>query len=232
MAQLTLVPTPIGNLQDITLRALDTLKAVDLILAEDTRTSGVLLRHYEISKPLRSLHKFNEYKTAASLAQEIMREDWHAALISDAGTPGINDPGEWLVKECIEQGVTVDCLPGATAFVPALVASGLSCERFCYEGFLPVKKGRKTRIEALANEERTIVLYESPHRIVRTLQEVGDVFGTDRGAVIARELSKKFEEYHRGTLASLLEHFSTTEPKGEFVLIIEGKAKEKKQKKV
>lgn len=230
MAQLTIVPTPIGNLKDITLRALETLREVDLVLAEDTRTSGILLRHFEISKPMEALHKFNEYKQSAGIAERIRKQDLSVALISDAGTPGINDPGSQLLQECLAQGISVECLPGPTAFVPALVASGLSTERFCYEGFLPVKKGRQTLLTALAQEERTIILYEAPHRLLRTLTDLIEYMGAERPAVACRELTKKFEEYVRGSLADLVAHFTQTPPKGEFVLIIQGKPREKKKK--
>ena len=229
MALLSIVPTPIGNLQDITFRAVEVLRAADLILAEDTRTSSVLLKHYAISKPMRSLHKFNEYAVAREVARRIREEDQNAALISDAGTPGINDPGYLLVQACVEEEVPVTCLPGPTAFVPALVASGLPTERFCYEGFLPVKKGRKTRLEELAQETRTVILYEAPHRLLKTLQELREHLGVRRASV-SREISKKFEETLRGSLDYLIEHFTQTPPKGEFVIVVQGKTKEKKSK--
>lgn len=219
MAKLTLVPTPIGNLEDITLRALNTLRRVQLILAEDTRTTGILLHHFEIKCPLQSYHMHNEHKSLEQILQRIEAlED--VALVSDAGTPAISDPGFLLVRECLRRGIEVECLPGATAFVPALVASGLPTDRFVFEGFLPQKKGRQTRINALASEERTIVLYESPHRVVKTLTQFAEQRGGDCPAVAARELSKLHEEIRRGTLAELLEHFAHTPPRGEFVLLI------------
>lgn len=221
MAQLTVVPTPIGNLGDITLRGLEALREADLILAEDTRTSSVLLRHYEIAKPMESHHKFNEYKTSERLAQRIA-EGTSVALISDAGTPGINDPGAMLIRACIDAGVTVTCLPGATAFVPALVASGLDTTRFCYEGFLPVKKGRQTLLTALATETRTVIIYESPYRVCRTLADLITYFGAERQAATCRELSKLHEEVRRGTLQELSEHFAETAPRGEFVIVVAG----------
>ncbi len=213
MAKLTLVPTPIGNLEDITLRALNTLRRVQLILAEDTRTTGILLHHFEIKCPLQSYHMHNEHKSLEQILQRIETlED--VALVSDAGTPAISDPGFLLVRECLRRGFEVECLPGATAFVPALVASGLPTDRFVFEGFLPQKKGRQTRINALASEERTIVLYESPHRVVKTLTQLAEQRGGDCPAVAARELSKLHEEIRRGTLAELLEHFAHTPPEG------------------
>lgn len=230
MARLTIVPTPIGNLQDITLRALSVLQSVDLVLAEDTRTSSVLMKHFEIEKPMESLHKFNEYKNCEHLIERISKRDLWVALISDAGTPGINDPGTLLVRECITEGISVECLPGPTAFVPAIVASGLSTERFCYEGFLPVKKGRQTRLAELTKEERTIIVYESPHRILRTLKDLISVMGEERKAAVCREISKKFEEYIRGSLKKLLKHFEEHSPKGEFVLVIEGATFKRKTK--
>ncbi len=219
MAKLTLVPTPIGNLEDITLRALSTLKRVRLILAEDTRTSSHLLQHYGIKCPLLSHHMHNEHKTLESIIQRIESEE-DVALISDAGTPAISDPGFLLVRECVRRGIEVECLPGATAFVPALVASGLPADRFVFEGFLPQKKGRQTRINALATEERTVILYESPYRVVKTLTQFAEVKGEDCPAAAARELSKLHEEVVRGTLAELITHFEQTPPRGEFVLLI------------
>lgn len=221
MAKLFIVPTPVGNLEDITLRAINVLKEVDLILAEDTRTSSVLLKHYDIHTPLRSHHKFNEHQQVASVVQQIMG-GMDIALISDAGTPGISDPGFLLSRECAKAGITVETLPGATAFVPALVDSGLPCDRFCFEGFLPQKKGRMSRLQALKDEERTIVFYESPYRIVKLIEQIIEVMGEDREMSVTREISKIHEETVRGTAAELLQHFKTTEPKGEFVLILKG----------
>jgi len=229
MSKLYLVPTPIGNLEDITLRAINVLKSVDLILAEDTRTSGFLLKHYEISKPLMSHHKFNEHKTSENIVKRILAGET-IALISDAGTPGISDPGFFLVKHCAEQGIEVECLPGATAFVPALVNSGLPCDRFCFEGFLPQKKGRQTKLNELAEETRTMIFYESPHRLVKTLQQLAEVMGENRKASVSRELTKLHEENARGTLTELANHFNSKTVKGEIVLIVEGKVFEKKKK--
>lgn len=218
---LYIVPTPVGNLEDITLRALRILKEVDLILAEDTRTSSVLLHHYDIHTPLRSHHKFNEHETSDRVADEIAAGK-NVALISDAGTPGISDPGFMLVRACVERGVEVQCLPGATAFVPALIDSGLPCDRFYFEGFLPQKKGRQTRYKALAEQTHTMVIYESPFRLVKTLTELAQYLGPDRRASVSREISKVHEDTQRGTLVELVEHFTTTPPKGEIVLIVEG----------
>lgn len=220
-AMLYLVPTPVGNLEDITLRALRVLKSVDLVLAEDTRTSGVLLKHYDISVPLVSHHKFNEHQTAETFAARLEAGE-QMALISDAGTPAISDPGFLLVRAAIARGVEVQCLPGATAFVPALVASGLPCDRFCFEGFLPQKKGRNSKLESLVNETRTLIFYESPHRVVRTLAQFIDVFGAERRCSACREISKVHEQSVRGTLAEVLAHFEREEPRGEFVLVVEG----------
>nr|WP_320117173.1 16S rRNA (cytidine(1402)-2'-O)-methyltransferase [uncultured Marinifilum sp.] len=229
MSKLYLVPTPIGNLEDITIRAINILKSVDLILAEDTRTSGFLLKHYEISKPLLSHHKFNEHKTSENIVNRILAGET-IALISDAGTPGISDPGFFLVKHCAEKNIEVECLPGATAFVPALVNSGLPCDRFCFEGFLPQKKGRQTKLNELAEQTHTMIFYESPHRLVKTLQQFAGVMGTERKASVSRELTKLHEENARGTLAELIEHFSSKTVKGEIVIIVEGKSIEKKKK--
>jgi 16S rRNA (cytidine1402-2'-O)-methyltransferase len=219
---LYLVPTPIGNLQDITLRALEILKSVDTILAEDTRTSGFLLKHYEISKPLQSFHIFNEHKTLAGLiarmqAGEIM------ALISDAGTPGISDPGFLLVRETLKEGLKIDCLPGATALIPALVKSGFPTDRFAFEGFLPHKKGRQTMLKKLSEEDRTLVLYESPHRLVKTLEQLVEFFGPDRMVSVSRELTKLHEETKTGIVTEVLEHFKKKDVKGEIVIVIDGK---------
>ncbi|MDR3184546.1 MAG: 16S rRNA (cytidine(1402)-2'-O)-methyltransferase [Prevotellaceae bacterium] len=222
MAKLFIVPTPIGNLEDITLRALRILKEADLVLAEDTRTSSVLFKKYDITTRLLSHHKFNEHRTVAELAGRIAAGS-NIALISDAGTPGISDPGFLLVRTCISQGVDVECLPGASALIPALVNSGLPCDRFCFEGFLPQKKGRQTRLTELGEEERTMVFYESPFRLVKTLTQLAQVLGPERRACVSRELSKLHEENRRGTLAGLIIHYTHTEPKGEIVIAVAGK---------
>jgi len=219
---LYLVPTPVGNLEDITLRALRILREADLILCEDTRTSGILLSHFDIKNHLMSHHKFNEHQTVAPLVRRL-QEGATVALITDAGTPGISDPGFLLVRESVRAGVDVQCLPGATAFVPALVTSGLPCDKFCFEGFLPQKKGRQTRLGELASEERTMVFYESPYRLVRTLTQFAETFGPERPACVCREISKLHEETVRGTLAEVLAHFSATEPKGEIVIVVGGR---------
>lgn len=219
MAKLIIVPTPIGNLEDITLRALKTLQQVRLILAEDTRTSAKLLQHYDIKVPLQSYHMHNEHKMLERICERIEAEG-EVALVSDAGTPAISDPGFLLVRECLRRGIEVECLPGATAFVPALVCSGLPADRFVFEGFLPHKKGRQTRLNALKDEERTIVLYESPYRVVKTLSQFAELRGLDCPAVAARELSKLHEEFVRGTLGELIQHFEQNNPRGEFVLLI------------
>ena len=224
MAELTLVPTPIGNLKDITFRAIEVLKQVDFVLAEDTRTSRVLLNHYEISTPLKSFHMHNEHKMVSRFVDDL-KAGKNIALVSDAGTPGISDPGFLLVREAVKEGIDVEVLPGATAFVPALVASGLPCEKFVFEGFLPVKKGRQTRLAFLAEESRTMIFYESPHKLLRTLEDLGEYFGHDRQASFSREISKKFEETRRGTLHELVEYVDEKKPKGEFVIIVSGKAK-------
>jgi len=221
---LYLVPTPVGNLEDITLRALRVLKEVSLVLAEDTRTSSVLLKHYDIHTPLKSHHKFNEHETAAAMADLALSQD--IALISDAGTPGISDPGFMLVRACVERGVEVQCLPGATAFVPALVDSGLPCDRFYFEGFLPQKKGRQTRLKILAEQDHTMIIYESPFRLEKTLEQLAEYLGKDRQASVSREISKKFEDTQRGTLSELIEHFKQTPAKGEIVIIVAGKEDE------
>ena len=221
MGMLYVVPTPVGNLEDITERALKVLKSVDTVLAEDTRTSGMLLKHYGISAKLCAHHKFNEHQTAEAFSSRMAGGE-NMALVTDAGTPGISDPGYLLVRACADKEVEVQCLPGATAFVPALVDSGLPCERFTFEGFLPQKKGRATRIAALAEEERTMVFYESPYRVVKTLQQFAEVFGKERRASVTREISKIHEETTRGTLEELSLHFTETEPKGEFVIVVEG----------
>ena len=223
-----MIPTPVGNLEDITLRAIRILKEVDLILAEDTRTSGILLKHYDIKKPLLSHHKFNEHETVARISERILSGE-SIALISDAGTPAISDPGFMLVRQCVNSGIDVECLPGATAFVPALVISALPCDRFCFEGFLPQKKGRATKIASLKDESRTMIFYESPYRVVKTLSQFAETFGPDRPAAVCREISKIHEECVRGTLAELIEHFTTHEPKGEIVMLVGGT--EEKEKK-
>ena len=220
--KLYVVPTPIGNLEDITLRAIRVLKESDLILAEDTRTSAFLLKHFEIKTPMQSHHKFNEHKTVDSIVQRIMSGQM-VALISDAGTPAISDPGFLVVRECIENGIEVECLPGATAFVPALVASGLPNDRFCFEGFLPQKKGRQTKINNLVGETRTMVFYESPFRLVKILTQLSEVLGLERKAAVSREISKIYEETKRGTLSELIEYFTLHQPKGEIVVIVAGK---------
>ncbi|MCT4624123.1 MAG: 16S rRNA (cytidine(1402)-2'-O)-methyltransferase [Schleiferiaceae bacterium] len=223
---LYLVPTPVGNLQDITLRALEVLKSVNLILAEDTRTSGKLLKHFEIETPMLSHHMHNEHKMVEQLAKRMAAGE-SFALISDAGTPAISDPGFLLVRECIAQNVRVECLPGATAFVPALVASGLPNDKFVFEGFLPVKKGRQTRLTFLAEETRTMVFYESPHKLLKTLRDFITFFGEERLLSVSREISKKFEEHIRGSAIEVLEHFKIKAPKGEFVLVVQGKNSKK-----
>lgn len=219
---LFIVPTPIGNLADITLRALDTLKAVSTILAEDTRKSGILLKHYQISKPLQSFHIFNEHQTQTGLIKR-MQDGEVFALVSDAGTPGISDPGFLLIREALKVGLKVECLPGATAFVPALVKSGFPTDRFVFEGFLPHKKGRQTLMKRLAEEDRTVILYESPHRLVKALQQMTEFFGASRQVSVSRELTKVFEETVTGTVEEVLHHFQQKEVKGEIVIIIDGK---------
>jgi 16S rRNA (cytidine1402-2'-O)-methyltransferase len=219
--KLYIVPTPIGNLEDITLRAIRTLKEVDIILAEDTRTSGNLLRHLGIEKRLFAHHQHNEHKTVSMIAERIANGE-KIALVTDAGTPGISDPGFLLIRECVAQGIEVECLPGPTAFVPALVVSGLPCDTFCFEGFLPQKKGRQTKIKSLVKEERTMVFYESPHRLVKALEQFAEYFGEDRRASVSRELTKMFEENKRGSLKELAEYFKTKIVKGEIVIVIQG----------
>lgn len=221
MSKLYVVPTPVGNLEDITLRALRILKEVDLILAEDTRTTGILLKHFEIKKPMLSHHKFNEHQTVESVVSRIKSGE-NIALVSDAGTPGISDPGFLVVRECVRNGVEVQCLPGPTAFVPAIVSSGLPNERFCFEGFLPQKKGRMTRLNSLASETRTMIFYESPYRLVKTLTQFSETFGEERQVAVCREISKIHEECVRGTIKEVIEHFTQTEPKGEIVIILQG----------
>jgi 16S rRNA (cytidine1402-2'-O)-methyltransferase len=225
MAKLLLVPTPIGNLKDITFRAIEALRDAELILAEDTRQASKLLNHYDIHTPLQSHHMFNEHRSVEAVCKRIL-SGTSIALISDAGTPGISDPGFLLVRTCIENGIEVETLPGPTAFVPALVNSGLPCDRFCFEGFLPQKKGRQKKLEALREESRTMIFYESPFRLVRALAEMAGVFGTSRNACVSRELSKVYEENRRGSLAELAEHYRSAPPKGEIVIIVAGKGKE------
>ena len=222
MGTLYLVPTPVGNMEDMTMRAVRILKEADLVLAEDTRTSGILLKHFDIKNRLMSHHKFNEHGTSAGIVERL-KAGATIALISDAGTPGISDPGFLLAREAIAAGVEVTALPGATAFVPALVSSGLPCDRFTFEGFLPQKKGRKTRLESLRDEKRTMVFYESPYRLVKTLEQFGEVFGEDRQVSVCREISKVHEESVRGPLAEVVAHFKQTPPKGEIVIVVGGK---------
>lgn len=219
-----LIPTPVGNLEDITLRALRLLKEVDLVLAEDTRTTGFLFKHFDIKTPMLSHHKFNEHKTVEVLAERIASGE-EVALVSDAGTPGISDPGFLLVRTCVNAGIEVECLPGATAFVPALIDSGFPCDRFCFEGFLPQKKGRQTRINALREEERTMIFYESPFRLVKTLTQFAEIFGEERLASVSREISKLHEQTVRGTLTYLITFFEQTPPKGEIVIVLSGNGK-------
>ena len=221
MSKLYLIPTPIGNLEDITLRALRLLKEVDIVLAEDTRTTKKLFLHYEISTHLAAFHMHNEHKVLDKWISRLKKGE-SIALVSDAGTPAISDPGFLLVRECIKEGIEVDCLPGATAFVPALVNSGLPSEKFIFEGFLPVKKGRQTRLKLLTEEERTMIFYESPHRIVKTLTQFCEYFGEKRSVSISREISKMFEETKRGTMLEVLQYFEKKNPKGEFVIIVSG----------
>ena len=222
MGKLYVVPTPVGNMEDMTFRAIRVLKEADLILAEDTRTSGILLKHYEIKHAMQSHHKFNEHQTVESIVNRI-KGGQTVALISDAGTPGISDPGFLVVRECVRNGIEVQCLPGATAFVPALVSSGLPDERFCFEGFLPQKKGRMTRLNALKEETRTMIFYESPYRLLKTLTQFAEIFGADRPVSVCREISKIHEESVRGTLQEVITHFTETEPRGEIVIILGGK---------
>ena len=222
MGILYIVPTPVGNMEDMTFRAVRILKEVDLVLAEDTRTSGILLKHYEIRNQLMSHHKFNEHGTSAGIVSRLQAGE-NVALISDAGTPGISDPGFFLVREAVRAGIEAQCLPGATAFVPALVSSGLPCDRFAFEGFLPQKKGRQTKLQSLIDEERTMIFYESPYRLVKTLQQFAEVMGPDRQVSVCREISKVHEESVRGTLQEVIAHFTEHEPRGEFVIVLAGK---------
>ena len=230
MSKLYIVPTPIGNLDDITLRAIKTLKEADYILAEDTRTTSFLLKHLGIEKKLYSHHTFNEHATAASVAEAI-GEGRTVALVSDAGTPGISDPGFLLVRTCVEAGIEVETLPGATALIPALVQSGFPCDRFCFEGFLPQKKGRTKRLQELSTESRSIIFYESPFRVVKCLEQLAEVFGAERKVSVSRELTKKFEQTVRGTISEVLDHFREHEPKGEFVIVVAGCPKPEKEGK-
>lgn len=230
MGTLYIVPTPVGNLEDMTYRAVRILREADMVLCEDTRTSSVLLKHFEIQNRLVAHHKFNEHGTSAGLVERL-KGGAVLALISDAGTPGISDPGFLLAREAIAAGVTVQTLPGATAFVPALVSSGLPCDRFCFEGFLPQKKGRHTMLESLKAEERTMVFYESPYRVLKTLEQFAEVFGADRNVSCCREISKVYEESVRGTLEEVIAHFKETEPKGEFVIVLAGAPKVKARKR-
>lgn len=222
MGKLYLVPTPIGNLQDMTFRAVEVLKEADLILAEDTRTSGKLLKHFEINTPMHSHHMHNEHKTVERIVQQI-RNGKTLALISDAGTPAISDPGFLLTRACVEAGLEVDCLPGATAFVPALVNSGLPNDKFVFEGFLPIKKGRQTRMKVLSQDSRTTILYESPHKLLKTLEQITEFFGQERPVSVSREISKLHEETVRGTASEVLRHYQEKPPKGELVIVIGGK---------
>lgn len=229
MPKLYVIPTPVGNLEDITLRAVRLLGECDYIVAEDTRTSGNLLRHLNISKPMSSYHKFNEHGVVQQIVDRIVNGQT-IALISDAGTPAISDPGYLLVSHAIEAGIEIETLPGPTAFVPALVNSGLPCDRFTFEGFLPPKKGRQTRLQQLATEPRTMIIYESPHRLGKTLEQLSETFGPERRASVSREISKKFEETVRGTLSELAARYSEKEPKGEIVLVVEGQREAGKKK--
>ena len=235
MGNLYLIPTPVGNMEDMTFRAIRLLKEADLILAEDTRTSGILMKHYDIHKPLVAHHKFNEHGTSAGIVERL-KAGQTICLVTDAGTPGISDPGFYLVREAIAAGIEVQTLPGATAFVPALVSSGIPCDKFCFEGFLPQKKGRQTRLEQLATEQRTMIFYESPYRLLKTLQQFAEYYGEERQVSVCREISKIHEESVRGTLAEVIAHFTATPPKGEIVIILAGceevktKQKSKNQK--
>lgn len=222
MGRLYVVPTPVGNLEDMTFRAIRILKEADLVLAEDTRTSGILLKHFEIKNAMQSYHKFNEHKMVEGIINRLKAGET-IALVSDAGTPGISDPGFLVVRECVKNDIEVQCLPGATAFVPALVASGLPDERFCFEGFLPQKKGRMTRLNALTEETRTMIFYESPYRLVKTLTQFAELFGPERKVSVCREISKIHEESVRGTLQEVVAHFTANEPRGEIVIVLAGK---------
>lgn len=223
MGILYIVPTPVGNMEDMTFRAVRILKEVDLVLAEDTRTSGILLKHFDIRNQLMSHHKFNEHGTSAGIVSRLQAGQ-NVALISDAGTPGISDPGFFLVREAVKAGIEVQCLPGATAFVPALISSGLPCDRFAFEGFLPQKKGRMSKIESLKEEQRTMIFYESPYRVVKTLEQLAEAFGATRQISVCREISKVHEEVVRGSLEEVIAHFKEKEPKGEIVIVLAGKS--------
>lgn len=232
MGTLYIVPTPVGNMEDMTLRAIRVLKEADLVLAEDTRTSGILFKHFNIKNHLMAHHKFNEHGTATGIVERL-KAGQTIALVSDAGTPGISDPGFYLAREAAHAGITVQTLPGATAFVPALVSSGLPCDRFCFEGFLPQKKGRQTHLLSLQDETRTMVFYESPYRLLKTLQQFADVFGEDRQVSVAREISKLYEEHVRGTLQEVIAHFTEKDPRGEIVITLAGRSiKKGKDKKL
>lgn len=231
MGTLYLIPTPVGNLEDMTFRAIRLLKECDLILCEDTRTSSNLLRHFDIHKPLMSHHKFNEHGTSAGIVERL-KAGTNICLVTDAGTPGVSDPGFFLVREAVAAGIEVSTLPGATAFVPALVTSGMPCDRFVFEGFLPQKKGRQTKILSLADEERTMIFYESPYRVLKTLQQFAEAYGPNRRVCVCREISKLHEDYVRGTLTEVINHFTATPPKGEIVMILAGKDEVKENKKL
>ncbi len=226
MGKLYIVPTPVGNLEDMTFRAIRVLKEADLILAEDTRTTGNLLKHFEIKNAMQAHHKFNEHQTVERVVNRLKAGET-VAVVSDAGTPGISDPGFLVARECAREGISVECLPGATAFVPALVASGLPCDRFCFEGFLPQKKGRLTKLKSLEGESRTMVFYESPHRVLKCLTQFVEHFGPQRQASVSREISKLHEQTVRGTLEELVDHFTENEPRGEFVIVVAGAEEEK-----
>lgn len=226
MGKLYIVPTPVGNLEDMTFRAIRVLKEADLILAEDTRTTGNLLKHFEIKNAMQAHHKFNEHQTVERVVNRLKAGET-VAVVSDAGTPGISDPGFLVARECAREGIPVECLPGATAFVPALVASGLPCDRFCFEGFLPQKKGRLTKLKSLEGETRTMVFYESPHRVLKCLTQFVEHFGPERQASVSREISKLHEQTVRGTLEELVAHFTENEPRGEFVIVVAGAEEEK-----
>ena len=230
MGILYIVPTPVGNMEDMTMRAIRILKEADLVLAEDTRTSSKLLKHFDIQNHLLSHHKYNEHGTSLSIVERL-KAGQNVALISDAGTPGISDPGFLLAREAIKHGVTVQTLPGATACIPAIVSSGLPCDRFCFEGFLPQKKGRKTHLESLKDEDRTMIFYESPYRLLKTLEQFAEIFGTDRQVSVAREISKLYEESIRGTIEDVIRHFKENTPRGEIVVVVAGNNKSKKLKK-
>lgn len=230
MGKLYLIPTPVGNMEDMTFRAIRLLKEADLVLAEDTRTSGILMKYYDIHRPLMAHHKFNEHGTSAGIVERL-RAGQTICLVTDAGTPGISDPGFFLVREAVAAGIEVQTLPGATAFVPALVSSGLPCDKFCFEGFLPQKKGRQTRLEQLASEHRTMIFYESPYRLVKTLQQFAEHYGPERQVSVCREISKIHEESVRGMLSEVIAHFTATPPKGEIVIILAGSEEIKSKQK-